>query len=771
MSNRKNGIHQRLHDTAPQYFSEKKWPLYRPYIYAVIAALFRYGSIDGDVLKVLEKRLRRRLGRLGNTHSAEARRRRLYDVLLAANETGDYLCVLPPTPTKVPRPKSVATSARVAEREITAAGMARYLSDWLKANSDDEARCLGLAMRLVSRIGLGPRVVLGTLSRVTPADRIEEATLAIPVDPTDWGKSRYHLPLPAQCRACMPRRTRGAPRDDQTLYPSVLGALLTPEGDKLPDAKTVKAAMNEVRDGLERVFTRFLADFRRDCPEAIFGPVNTWQQFAQNARRLPMRFGIPAAWIEPFRDYPLPASMPPEAMKLLFKRPSHRAQRAATDSDEPPPAIAWPQSIDDPDETGANSEPTSVSPDFASTRLRFIRAFLREAEQYKGQRKEKITKNGLKKLEARRDRLMTNAKQTTPGRLNLAVMAIGWLYSELEKGNKLSTVRTYMYRIFRFELFLMEETLEIRDWDDETVQEVLASQMANNDWDRSTIAYFKQTWLGFLRYCQRLEVLTEVESLPQATAAGHSATRTGILKPFEFGLAWDRLVFDGDERMTLQARPALGLGFCAGLRSKDVLRLTVWDIECHPGELYVHIQRGKTAAARRKIPLHATAPPHVQEYIKAWADARGAEFDGELPQTIPLFGPAGEKMGYEWKAFISPLLGEMQTVFGPGFDFHLLRHSFASWTLLRLHAMRVPTFASKLPWEDDWLFADESLDALSEAIDGERPESPDNGQNDWLHLSKLLGHRDLATTLITYNHLMHWVHADVLDRAYGGRRK
>ncbi|KAF0284760.1 hypothetical protein BA898_06125 [Spiribacter roseus] len=50
-------------------------------------------------------------------------------------------------------------------------------------------------------------------------------------------------------------------------------------------------------------------------------------------------------------------------------------------------------------------------------------------------------------------------------------------------------------------------------------------------------------------------------------------------------------------------------------------------------------------------------------------------------------------------------------------------------------------------------------------------ESPDNRQNDWLHLSKLLGHRDLATTLITYNHLMHWVHADVLDRAYGGRRK
>ena len=771
MHNRKNGIFQRLKDTAPQYFSEKKWPLYRPYIHAVIAALARYGSIDADVLKVLEERLRRRLGRLGNRHSAKARRRRLYDVLLAANETGDLLCVLPQIPTKVPRPKSMATSATVAEREATAAAMASYLADWLKANPDDEARCLGLAMRLVNRIGLGQRVVLGTLSRATPANRIDEATLAIPIDPTDWGESRYHLPLPAQCRDCMPRRTRATPRDDQPLYPSVLGELLKPEGDKLPGAKAVKAAMKVVRDGLERVFARFLADFSRDCPDATARPINTWQQFAQNARFLPMRFGIPAAWIEPFRDYPLPASMPLEAMDPLFKRPSRRAHRAETDGEEPPPAFAWPQPIDNPDEAGANSAPMSVSNDFASTRLRFIRAFMREAEWYKSQRTNQITQKGLKKLEARRDELMSNAKQTTPGRYNLAVLAIGWLYHELEQGNTLSTVRTYMYRIFRLNLFLMEETLEMRDWDDETVAEVLSRQMANRDWERSTTAHYKQTWRGFLRYCQRVEVITEVESLPQATAAGHSAARVSILKPFEFGLAWDRLEFAGDERMTTQARAALGLGFCAGLRSGDVLALTVRDIESHPDELWVHIQRGKTAAARRKIPLHATAPPPVQECIKAWADTREAEFDGERPQTIPLFGPAGEKVGYQWDESISPVIGELRVPFGPGYDFHLLRHSSTSWTFLRLHAMRVPTFRSKLPWKGHWLFGEESLGALLKAIDGERPDSPDNGQNDWLHLSKLLGHRDLSTMLITYNHLMHWVHADVIDRAYGGRRK
>jgi integrase len=310
--------------------------------------------------------------------------------------------------------------------------------------------------------------------------------------------------------------------------------------------------------------------------------------------------------------------------------------------------------------------------------------------------------------------------------------------------------------------------MDLSLWDDDTVDEMTLQIITLREWQRTTIGHFKQTWGDFLRYAKRIGHLPEVERLPSAQAHVHTAKRIDILTPYEARVIFEHCRQQGGE-WGEQAAAAAILGFYGGLRAGDVTGLTLKDIETRDGEVRVTISAGKTAAARRTLRLDVLAPPGMVQWFVRFVEARRQQFSGlrfkDWPlNQIALFGPRGNPDRYTREALIDPIIGLMREHLGGEVDFHLLRHSFVSWLILRVHAIRHPGFAETLPQKAATMFQPESLEQLRELFDGETHSRA--GTDDHIELKKHIGHADLRTSLLHYTHTLDWIHADVMRRAY-----
>ncbi|MEX0375541.1 site-specific integrase [Spiribacter pallidus] len=181
------------------------------------------------------------------------------------------------------------------------------------------------------------------------------------------------------------------------------------------------------------------------------------------------------------------------------------------------------------------------------------------------------------------------------------------------------------------------------------------------------------------------------------------------------------------------------------------------------------MSEGKTAAATRSIPLDVLAPPKVVRWFREFAEARRQQFadprfKGWKINQIALFGPRDNPDRYTREALIDPIIGLMREHLGGEVDFHLLRHSFVSWLILRVYAMRHPGFAETLPQKAATMFQPEALAQLRELFDGETRSRA--GTDDHILMKDLIGHEDLRTSILHYTHTLDWIHTDVMRRAY-----
>ncbi|MCG5547512.1 IS21 family transposase [Halorhodospira halochloris] len=352
-------------------------------------------------------------------------------------------------------------------------------------------------------------------------------------------------------------------------------------------------------------------------------------------------------------------------------------------------------------------------------------------------------------------------------------LALAWGADKLLRdGVKVQTLADYYSRIASLELLGMEEVLDLRDWDDETIEEVTGCVIAARRWSPRSAGHFRTTWFDLLRYGQACGWLAEAEfalSKPREEGA-HAPVRTAIVTPAEFEYAYGVLVSREADARYAQWAAALTLGYFAGARASEVCSLSLGDLFVDATECWVEIRSGKSPAARRRIPLHALAPPGPVAQIKGWARRRRQQFPRERAQDVALFGPEGNARGYRYHGLIAPLLDELRLILGEGVDFHLLRHSMVSWLLLRLHAAQYRDFRDQLLERDAWMFSDTALERLRALHQPEGLPGKEglNGE-EWLALAKLVGHRDPGTLLIYYSHSLGPIHSDVLARAWGGR--
>ena len=139
------------------------------------------------------------------------------------------------------------------------------------------------------------------------------------------------------------------------------------------------------------------------------------------------------------------------------------------------------------------------------------------------------------------------------------------------------------------------------------------------------------------------------------------------------------------------------LGFYAGLRTRESSRLKVKDIAvvCSENgnkgmttEVWLDIYLSKSAASRRKIPLHLLAPPIVVNIFIDLVKKRTAHFRRKQ-RNYYLIGEGNIETKSHRAQLAKLAITVLRTELGDTWDLHTLRHNFATYLLLRVSSTYV----------------------------------------------------------------------------------
>ncbi|WP_282755530.1 tyrosine-type recombinase/integrase [Desulfuromonas thiophila] len=195
------------------------------------------------------------------------------------------------------------------------------------------------------------------------------------------------------------------------------------------------------------------------------------------------------------------------------------------------------------------------------------------------------------------------------------------------------------------------------------------------------------------------------------------------------------------------------LAFRCGLRRGECLRLRLCDF--HPGSLPELLVRNsrygrtKSSSSVRRLPLQALLTDDQLQSLKDWVDFR-ASVVGSTSSEALMFDVPGP-LGAE-KALMTPIRMALHQVTGDTtLRFHHLRHSFATWTLVRLMIPDLPELRAPFAQHPD--FGLNACQNLRKQLLHNRSA----GRQLLYELARLVGHESPETTLKHYVHLLDWI--------------
>ncbi len=162
------------------------------------------------------------------------------------------------------------------------------------------------------------------------------------------------------------------------------------------------------------------------------------------------------------------------------------------------------------------------------------------------------------------------------------------------------------------------------------------------------------------------------------------------------------------------------IAFKCGTRRMEVLRLRISDFhQSSKPEILIRpwdTRRLKTKSSTRKIPVYALLDEDELAILKSWWEKRNKQ-EKEEPFSEQLFAIPRIGLSTINQEFLFPKIHHiLRVVTGDStMRFHHLRHSFASWTALRLFLSdldKIPDLFPKLPETKKWLFESKAFRKL-----------------------------------------------------------
>lgn len=198
-----------------------------------------------------------------------------------------------------------------------------------------------------------------------------------------------------------------------------------------------------------------------------------------------------------------------------------------------------------------------------------------------------------------------------------------------------------------------------------------------------------------------------------------------------------------------------------------MLALSLNDIETCGPEIYLCIRSGKTAAARRTIPLHLIAPPRVCEQFREYLETRLAvahKHKAKL-KKVAFIGPTGSIDGFDRQDIIPAVIGLLRYYVGQEYDMHTLRHGFGTWLMLRTYAIRYPELKSQLLEQQHGVFSVEGEQRLTQLFQWSEDQPLRQDKIDLLiHIRKYMGHSHISVLLQNYMHGFGVIHQFLMRR-------
>ena len=382
----------------------------------------------------------------------------------------------------------------------------------------------------------------------------------------------------------------------------------------------------------------------------------------------------------------------------------------------------------------------------------------------------KLTGKNLKTFNSMLVRYWEKAAPIAPGTsaLQLALLWVGTLlYGTDEKAPvQVNTATQYLREIIINGVLDYEGAFDLSDWSDEDVENVrmlvvnrrkLADQTRQNRQDR----------LGrFLSFCQSKGLLEEATLYKDKMAYALTKRRNRVLGLAQFDQLQHTITQSAEPESQL-VNTLLILGFYGGLRSGEMLALSLDDIEVCGPEIYVWIRRGKTAAARRKIPLHLLAPARVCKPFVAYFDTRlaAARTHKAKPKKVAFIGPTGSVQGYKREELIPAVIALLRYYVGPEYDMHSLRHGFGTWLMLRAYVLKHPELKAQLLEQQHAVFRTEGEAQLTQLFQWteDKPLLPGKITL-FIHIRKLMGHSHISVLLQNYLHAFGVIHQFLMRR-------
>ena len=731
------------------------WHHFEALAAAVLAARSAEGEIGGsDVERIVREQS------TAARHVARVRRR-LSRLLSAGNQLNIWRSPLPPEQVLRPRPSVAPRSMDEYRRQEGAMSLERYFRcKVMRPGLDSNAALLGAAMLLASRLGAAEPVIYGILANLRYENfDVKTGWLITSSQPSLESSGQYRIQLPEPIVTLLRWQRTSLPRRKRCWY---FAGALSKQGDgglnRLPDAESVAAS-------IKAAYAELLARYKAEFGISEFPLPRTFIQFLAAARQNAISIGIPPNLITLMSGYPLPVS--PPHLSLIDAEPT---QPRAKGSGE-----------------GFLNKAETLSPGGQPSRLSDPTLFLArndwtgfvqsELKAYLHRLGQDCTGNGY--LKKGRSGAVYEALEDFDHRAAVGLPTVNLLrvllqygaHKLLEDRVKLDSLSDVYRRLAKDELLADEQTLDLECWDEESVVELSEVMMAKRSRpQKSTRQADLAAWVSFLNFARTLEGVGQYPPVSATGIIAMPAARAAILTPREADLVTSHLVSLSSDCMhdRLALVSAFALGMYAGLRASEVLNIKLGDIHQSGQSLRLWIPSGKTRAARRQLWLDALLPEQLRGYLIDFLNQRAAERRADITKaTFPLFGRAGVADPMQRSEIIDPLIWQMRRILHRPVDFHLLRHSFCSWLLVRAYLIDDPAMGDNLTGIEWRLREPASLNALAAFLRYPLPANHRNAgmsHDMWNRIARVMGHSSPLTLMTTYAHTLGAIHSASLRR-------
>lgn len=327
-----------------------------------------------------------------------------------------------------------------------------------------------------------------------------------------------------------------------------------------------------------------------------------------------------------------------------------------------------------------------------------------------------------------------------------------WLVGMLgDDSLRLGSVLTYASAI-AMDFPSLYGDLPLSSWSAGTWAEALRHVLDQHETDSARTAY--KAWFTFLHR-------SGATPASEVNWYGRLLHKPRVQKPVpligfdDFERAWtacDKLPCSPALRKLVKIK--MLLGFFLGLRSREATQLIVREARLTPAWV-IEVRSTKTAAGVRDLYPALLVPKCFQEILLQWCKDR--YYRSTFEPEYPIITDTGFEKDSSTLASLAGLALRMG-IHEPA-CFHNLRHSFASWFLLR--AFVAVGLITPDPKHDPWATADvftdpDMLKGIRTLLYGWR--EPRSGQEHFPHilmaLCRLMGHSSPLTTLHDYCHTL-----------------